>query len=112
MNKLSALALGAGLALASISLAYADSAVTGAWKLSVGTQDDPCTVTLSADQDTAGSATSTGDCNGVYVGHWKTVGSSLQLLSANGTLVAWLKPEGGAYEGKRVSDGRAVALNR
>jgi hypothetical protein len=112
MNKLSAIALGAGLALASISLAHADSAVTGAWKLSVGTQDDPCTVTLNADQDSAGSATSNGDCNGVYVGHWKTVGSSLQLLSANGTLVAWLKPEGGAYEGKRVSDGRAVALNR
>ena len=111
MNKLSALALGAGLALASISLAHADP-VTGAWKLSVGTQDDPCTVTLSADQDNAGTASSQGDCNGVNVGHWKTVGSSLQLLAANGTLVAWLKPEGAAYEGKRISDGRAVALSR
>src|ERR1043166_6164975 len=109
MNKLSALALGAGLALASISLAHADSAVTGAWKLSVGTQDDPCTLTLNADQDNAGPS---GDCNGVYVGHGKPGGSSLQLLSPNGSLVAWLKPEGGAYEGKRVSDGRAVALNR
>jgi len=112
MTRLSALALGAGLALASITLAHADSAVTGAWKLSVGTQDDPCTVTLSADQGNAGTATSQGDCNGVDVGHWKTVGSSLQLLAANGTLVAWLKPEGAAYEGKRISDGRAVALNR
>lgn len=107
MTRLSALLLGAGLALASIALAHADP-LTGAWRLSVGVNDDPCTLTLAD----AGSASSTGDCNGMSVSQWRTAGTGLQLLSANGTLVAWLHPHGAAYEGKRTSDGRLVALSR
>jgi hypothetical protein len=114
MNKLSSLALGAALAFATIGLAHADSQITGAWKLSTGVADAPCVVTLTPDADvaTAGTATSTGDCNGTNVGRWHAVGSSLQLLSPGGEMVAWLKPKGDAYEGTRVSDGRKVALAR
>jgi hypothetical protein len=112
MTKLTALALGAGIALASISLAHADP-VTGAWKLSVGVNDDPCTITLTADGATdGGNTTSAGDCNGVNVAHYQANATGLKLLAGNGELVAWLKPKDGAYEGKRISDGRQVALNR
>ena len=114
MSKLSSLAMGAAIALASISLAHAGPAVTGSWKLSVGLNDDPCVVTLAAESgnDAAGSATATGDCNGVSFEHWKTIGDRLQLQQANGTLVAFLHAKDGGYEGKRVSDGKLVALNR
>jgi len=114
MTRLSAIVLGTGVALASISLAYADPAVTGAWKLTVGKFDDPCTVTLTADGNAAdvGTAAAQGDCSGVSVAHWKTSGNSLQLLQGNGTLVAWLHAKGGTYEGKRTSDGKVIALNR
>src|SRR5665213_135779 len=112
MTKLNSLILGSALAFGLIGLAQADSTVTGAWKLSAGVNDAPCVVTLNADATTAGSATSTGDCNGTNVGRWKTVGPSLQLLSGNGELVAWLKPKGDTYQGTRVSDGRVVALAR
>jgi hypothetical protein len=113
MTKINALFLGTTLALGLIGLAHADSASpTGAWKLSTGVNDAPCVITLTTDTDTAGPAASTGDCNGTDVGRWKAVGGSLQLMSARGELVAWLKPKGDTYEGKRVSDGRIVALAR
>ena len=51
MAKLTSVALGFGVALASIALAHADPAATGAWKLSVGVNDDPCVVTLAAGSD-------------------------------------------------------------
>jgi hypothetical protein len=113
MTKINALLLGSALALGLIGLAQADSAApTGAWKLSTGVNDAPCVITLATDTDTAGTVSSTGDCNGTNVGHWKTVGTSLQLSSPAGELVAWLKPSGDTYVGKRISDGRAVALAR
>src|SRR3954463_1497315 len=114
MSKLSSIAIGAAVALFSISLAYADPAVTGAWKLSVGVNDDPCVVTLATQPgtDTAGTASSTGDCNGVAFQQWKLAGSKLRLQENNGTLVAYLRPNGNSFEGKRVSDGKAVALTR
>jgi hypothetical protein len=114
MTKTRSLILGAAVAFATIGLAHADPAsVTGTWKLSTGIADDPCTVTLTADDaGNAGPASSAGDCNGTNVAHWRTVGSSLQLLSNNDSLVAWLKPDGDTYKGKRIEDGRAVALNR
>lgn len=114
MTKTRSLILGAAVAFATIGLAHADPAsVTGTWKLSTGIADDPCTVTLTADTDAnGGSAISTGDCSGTNVAHWRTVGSSLQLLSGNDALIAWLKPDGDAFKGKRIEDGRAVALNR
>lgn len=114
MTKTRSLILGAAVAFATIGLAHADPAsVTGTWKLSTGVADDPCTVTLTADEaGNAGAAASAGDCNGTNVTHWRSVGSSLQLLSNNNELVAWLKPDGDAFKGKRIEDGRAVALNR
>jgi hypothetical protein len=114
MSRLSSIAFGAAVALLSIGLAYADPTVTGRWKLSVGVNDDPCVVTLATDpgSDSAGTASSTGDCNGVTFEHWKSVGDRLQLQRSNGTLIAWLHPKNGAFEGKRISDGKIVALNR
>jgi hypothetical protein len=114
MSKLSSIAFGAAVALASISLAHADPAVTGAWKLSVGQNDDPCVVTLAADPglDTAGAASATGDCNGVTFERWKVSGKSLVLKQNNDTVIALLHARDGAYEGKEFSDGRSVALNR
>jgi len=113
MTKLSSLLLGAAVAFATIGLAQADAQVAGTWKLSTGAADAPCTVTFLTDANvaTAGTATSAGDCNGTDVAHWKTVGPSLQLISGNGELVAWLKPQGDAYAGTRTSDGRKVALS-
>jgi len=112
MTKLSSLLLGAAVAFTTIGLAHADSQIAGTWKLSTGAADAPCTITFVTDADltTAGTATTAGDCNGTNVGHWKAVGSSLQLLSGNGEMVAWLKPQGDTYTGTRVSDGRKVAL--
>jgi hypothetical protein len=112
MTRLHSLILGGALAFGLIGLAQADTTVTGAWKLSTGANDAPCVVTLNADTTTAGTASSTGDCNGTNVGRWKTIGPSLQLLSGSGELVAWLKPAGDAYKGARISDGRVVALAR
>jgi hypothetical protein len=113
MSTLSSVALGAAVALGSIALAHAEP-VTGNWKLSVGANDDPCVVTLAAEagSDTAGTATATGDCNGVAFEHWKSLGDKLQLQQSNGTLVAWLHAKGNSFEGKRTSDGKTVALNR
>ncbi|HEY2069325.1 MAG TPA: AprI/Inh family metalloprotease inhibitor [Rhizomicrobium sp.] len=113
MNKLSSLALGAAIAFSTIGLAHADSTVAGSWKLSTGVADAPCVVTLATDANvpTAGTVSSTGDCNGTTVATWRTSGSSLQLSSANGTLVAWLKPKGDGFEGTRIADGRKVALS-
>jgi hypothetical protein len=113
MTKINSLFLGTVVAVGLIGLAHADSAApTGAWKLSTGANDAPCVITLTNDTDNAGPIASTGDCNGTNVGHWKTVGSTLQLTTPDGELVAYMKPKGDTYEGKRVSDGRVVALAR
>ncbi|HTQ14875.1 MAG TPA: AprI/Inh family metalloprotease inhibitor [Rhizomicrobium sp.] len=113
MNKLTSLAVGAAFAFATIGAAHAASPVTGTWKLSTGVADAPCTVTLTADADidNAGTAATTGDCNGTNVGRWKAVGNSLSLMENNGTLIAFMKPKGDTYEGTRISDGRKVALS-
>ena len=113
MTKLNALFLGTTLALGIIGMAHADSAQpTGAWKLSTGVNDAPCVITLTNDTDTAGPVASTGDCNGTNVARWKTIGSTLALSTAGGELVANLRPNGDTYVGKRVADGRVVALAR
>ena len=116
MTKISALALGALLALSTVALAHADGAVTGTWKLSVGANDAPCTLTLTAEEaaNTAGTVTQGADCQAGLstIGHWKAVGGGLQLYSASGDLVAMLKSKGDSYQGSRVSDGRKVALDR
>jgi hypothetical protein len=115
MTKLRTFALAAALSFASVAMAHADSAVTGAWKLSIGTNDAPCTLTFTTDAvGNAGPATPAGDCgNGLAsISHWKAVGSTLQLYSSSDELVAWLKPKGDAFAGSRISDGRQLALNR
>jgi hypothetical protein len=107
MTKLTSLALGAGLALASIGFAHAaDATVTGAWTLTVGAYDAPCTLTLTPDA----SGTSPTGLNAVSV--WKTTGNGVQLFTNSGELVASLKPKGDTYVGTRFSDGKKLALNR
>jgi hypothetical protein len=115
MTKLTSLVFGAGLALASIGLAHADTAVTGAWTLTVGVNDAPCTLTLTPDASgTAGSIASGANCpSGLYtVSTWKAVGSSIELFSANNELLAALKSKGDSYIGTRIADGRKLALSR
>ena len=115
MTKLRTLILAAGLSFASAAMAHADGTVTGAWKLSIGTNDAPCTLTFTADTvGNAGPAVPSSDCeNGLAsISHWKAVGPTLQLYSSSDELVAWPKPKGDAYAGSRISDGRQLALNR
>lgn len=114
MIGIRALSVVAGLALAGISIAHADTSLTGAWKLAVG-NGQPCTLTLSADAGAnAGSAAQGTNCAGGLsaIGQWKAVGTGIQLLSPAGNLVVWLKPKGDAYEGTRFDDGKKVAMTR
>jgi len=116
MTKLTSLALGAGLALASIGFAHAQSnTVTGPWTLTVGSYDAPCTLTLTPDASgTAGTIASGQDCpTGLNaVSTWKSAGNGVQLYSGSGDLIAWLKPKGDTFVGTRFSDGKKLALNR
>ncbi len=113
MTGIRILSLAAGLALAGISIAQADTTLAGSWKMTVGSAA-PCSLTLTADADNGGAVTSGADCpSGLSaVGHWKTIGSRLELLSPSGDLIASLSLKGDAYEGKRIEDGRKVALSR
>lgn len=116
MMKLTSLALGAGLAMASIGFAHADgTTVSGAWTLTVGAYDAPCTLTLTPDASgAAGTIASGADCpTGLNaVSTWKTAGNGVQLYSGSGNLIAWLKPKGDALVGTRYSDDKKLALNR
>jgi hypothetical protein len=116
MTKLTSLALGAGLALASISFAHADSStVAGAWKLTVGINDAPCTLTFAPDASgVAGAVSSGSDCpSGLNaIATWKSTGNGIQLYAGTGDLIAWLKPKGDTYVGTRFADGKKLALNR
>lgn len=116
MTKLTSLALGAGLALTSIGFAHAQSnTVAGAWTLTVGAYDAPCTLTLTPDDTgAAGTIASGKDCpTGLNaVSTWKTTGNGVQLYAGSGDLVAWLKPKGDTFVGTRFSDGKKLALNR
>lgn len=111
MIRLSAIALAAGLAVTGASLAHADeAAMTGAWTYQVGSTGTPCTVTLAA----GGNVTSGDKCPGglARLGHWKSVGRNLQLLSPSGSLVAILHPKKDGYSGMQIGGGRRVALRR
>ena len=114
MNRLTSLVFGVGLALVSIGMAHAEGA-TGAWKLTVGVNDVPCTLTLTANASgTAGSIASGADCpSGLYtVSNWKAAGNGIELYSDSGELIASLKPKGDSFVGTRFADGRKLALNR
>src|SRR5215472_950165 len=116
MTKLTSLALGAGIALASIGFAHAqDSKVAGSWTLTVGVNDAPCTLTLTPDASgEAGAVASGKDCpSGLNtIQTWKTSGTGIQLYAGTGDLIAWLKPKGDTYVGTRFADGKKLALNR
>ena len=115
MSKLASLALGASMAIASIGFAHADNAVSGAWKLTVGSADAPCTLTLTPDASGAAGAIASGaDCpSGLNsVATYKVAGSNIQLYAGTGDLVASLKPKGDSYVGTRFADGRKLALSR
>ena len=102
MINLRSLSFAAALSFASVAAAHADGTVTGAWKLSIGTNDAPCTLTFTADAvGNAGPAVPSADCqNGLAtISHWKAVGLTLQLYSSSDELVAWLKPKGDSYAG-------------
>jgi hypothetical protein len=109
--------IGALFASTTIALAHAeDTVVTGAWKLSVGVNDAPCSVTLLPNPDVsdAGPVSAATDCGQDFaaIGHWRTLGSRLELSSASGELIALLKPNGISFAGTRVADGRKIALDR
>ena len=114
MTRISALAIGALVAFSTVALARAGEPVTGMWKLNVN--DDPCTLTLTADQAvaTAGTATPSSDCPGGLnaIGRWKETPNGLQLFSPSGDMIAWLRDKNGSFEGSRLSDGQKLALNR
>jgi hypothetical protein len=116
MTKISAASIGALLALSTVALAHAGEPVTGLWKLSIGVNDDPCTLSLAADpaSSTAGMVTPSTDCAGGLnaIGRWKETSTGLQLLSPSGDMVAWLKAKNGSYQGSRLSDGQKLALDR
>ncbi|MGH6876213.1 MAG: AprI/Inh family metalloprotease inhibitor [Rhizomicrobium sp.] len=116
MTRLGSLAIGALLAFSTVALASAEQPVTGTWKLSVGENDAPCTLTLASDSmiGTAGVASPSPDCAGGLnaIGRWKATASGLQLFSPSGDMVAWLKEKNGAFQGSRLSDGKKLALDR
>lgn len=116
MTRLSALAIGALVAFSTVAFARAGEPVTGVWKLSVGVNDAPCTLTLAADESapTAGNVTAGADCVGGLdsIGRWKATPNGLQLFSPSGDMIAWLKDKNGAYQGPRLSDGQKLALDR
>lgn len=116
MSRITSVILGALLALTAIVLAHAQAAVTGAWKMSASAKDAPCTLTLVANPDvpdTGPAAVGDGCDPGLSgIGHWRTIGSNLELSSASGALIALLKPNGSSFSGTRTADGRKVALDR
>jgi hypothetical protein len=116
MTKISAAALGVLLAFSTVALGHAAEPVTGLWKLSIGVNDDPCTLSLAADpaSPTAGMVTPSTDCAGGLntIGRWNETPAGLQLFSPSGDMVAWLKEKNGSYHGSRVSDGQKLALDR
>jgi hypothetical protein len=113
MIRIKTLALAAGLALCAGAAAHADTTVTGKWSYKVGA--NACTLTLTANASGVGGDVAAGDnCPGGLnaVGHWRTSGSRLQLISPSGNLVAILHSKGDGYEGKQVDGGRKIALSR
>jgi len=112
MTRLTSLAFGVGLALASIGFAQAQTP-SGVWKLSVGVDDPPCSLNLAqgATSD-SGPITATGsDCpTGLYaVTDWRTSPAGVDFYSGD-ELVATLKAKGDGYVGKRIADGRKMEL--
>lgn len=112
MTKLSALALAAGLAIAGASVAHAADGAAGTYKVKLGSSTNTCNVTLNADvSSTAGTVKSDCDMGLSKIGNWSSSGSSIKLLSPSGQLVAWVRQKGDAYTGKRITDGRKIALS-
>ena len=115
MTTLKSIAIGGALAFSTVVLAHADSSVTGTWKVSVGQNDAPCTLTLAADaSERDGGSATPANCagNAASIGAWRAVGSSLELYAPGDDLVAVLTPHGGGYAGKDLADGRLIVIDR
>ena len=115
MIKISTLALAAGLALGGATLAHAEGTVTGEWNYKVGVTGTACTLTLKGDANARGGDVVSGEkCPGglAAVGHWRTMGKRLSLMSPSGSLVAVLRAKDDGYVGKQIGGGRKVALSR
>jgi hypothetical protein len=116
MDRISAFVIGTLIALSTIAFARSEPLITGIWKLSAGTNDAPCMLTLASDpaDERAGVALPSTDCVSDLnvIGRWKETPEGLELLAPDGGLVALLKDRQGIFEGSRVSDGKALALNR
>jgi len=113
MIRISTLALASVLALGLATAANADP-LSGTWKVAVA-NDDTCTVTLQAGPTAdAGTVTPGGNCTAgiAKIAKWKQTFRGVQLLTGSDELIAVAKPDGTAYQGKRVADDRPVELSR
>lgn len=118
MTKLSTL-IAAGSVIvvgaATAAFAFASDTMTGNWNFQVGTSGPACVVTLSqgAAADT-GDVASSASCPGglTAVTYWHLNGTSLELKSGSGELVALLHKSGEGFAGSQIGGGRKVMLTR
>jgi hypothetical protein len=116
MNRIKTLTLAAGIALAATSMAHAADGVAGKWTYKVGLTGTACSVTLNAQSNDSrsGTVTPAASCPSglMSIGHWRSIGHRLSLISPSGDLVAILHAKDGNYTGKQIGGGRRVALSR
>jgi hypothetical protein len=114
MTKIGFTGLLASFLLAGTVSTQAAPAISGSWKVSIGTAEAPCTVTLTEDASgEAGTASAASECSGAAtkIARWSTVASKLTLKSANGETLAVLHPDGSDFVGKQFADSRKVVLS-
>jgi len=114
MTRITTLTLASLFALGLATAANAQDNLSGTWKVAVA-NDTACTVTLQAGPTAdAGTVTPSDTCNSglARIAQWKQTFRGVQLLSGNGELIAVAKPDGAAFQGKRVADDRPVELSR
>jgi hypothetical protein len=116
MSRLTAFAIGAFLALSTIALARGETPIAGIWKLSIGKADAPCTLILASDASSgrAGAVTPSSDCaTGLQeISRWRETPFGLDLFAPCGGRIASLRDTNGAFEGARLTDGKALVLDR
>jgi hypothetical protein len=115
MPRIGSFVIGTLIALSTIALARSEPLVAGIWKLSAGSNDALCTLTLASDpaDELAGVALASAACaSGLNtIGRWKRTPAGLELLAPDGGLVAVLKDRRGTFEGSRITDGKTLTLN-
>ena len=103
------LALSTVLLLAGIGAANAQAPAlaAGTYKLAVGSKT-PCDVTVTAE----GAFTPAADCaSSANLAKWTPTNSGYELITAQGTTYAVLKPKGEALEGVTFEDQRKITLS-